>query len=69
MMVGAITFDLGGMATPVFPMPDASGLVPLSLPEEFLRRHESPLPQPSYVLAPVARLPMMIVFSGPSTDA
>ena len=46
-MVGAVTFDLGGAETPVFEMPDASGLMPLSLPEEFLHRHESSLPQPS----------------------
>ena len=49
MTVGAVTFDFGGAYAPAFPLPDASGLMPLSLPEEFLHRHESslPLPQPS----------------------
>ena len=47
MMVEPVTFDLGGAETPLFSMPDSSGLMPLSLPEEFLHRHESSLPQPS----------------------
>ena len=48
MMVGAITFDFGGAYAPAFPLPDASGLMPLSLPEAFFHRHGSslPLPQP-----------------------
>ena len=46
-MVGAVTFDFGGAYAPAFPLPDASGLMPLSLPEEFLHRHESSMPQPS----------------------
>ena len=45
MMVESVTFDLGGAEKPVFSMPDSSGLMPLSLPEEFLHRHESSLPQ------------------------
>ena len=47
MTVGAVVFNLGGADTPVFPLTDGSGLAPLSLPEEFLRRNEFSLQQPS----------------------
>ena len=37
MMLDAVTFDLGGARPPLFVFPDASGLAPLTLPDEFLR--------------------------------
>ena len=36
-MLDAVTFDLGGARPPLFVFPDASGLAPLTLPDEFLR--------------------------------
>ena len=38
MMLDAVTFDLGSARPPLFAIPDASGLAPLTLPDEFLRR-------------------------------
>lgn len=37
MMVDAVLFDLGCVRPPLFAFPDASGLAPLTLPDEFLR--------------------------------
>ena len=45
-MVDGITFDVGSVSSPIFAMPDASGLVPLSLPEVFLEKQRTIVPQP-----------------------
>ena len=37
MMLDAVTFDLGSARPPLFALPDASGLAPLTLPDAFLR--------------------------------
>ena len=49
MMLDAVTFDLGGARPPLFVFPDASGLAPLTLPDEFLRGqgHQPPSEFPS----------------------
>ena len=44
-MLDAVTFDLGSTHPPIFVFPDASGLAPLTLPDEFLRG-QSHQPQP-----------------------
>ena len=46
-MVDAVTLDFGGSPLADFSMPDASGLVPLSLPEAILNGNQKPLQQPS----------------------
>ena len=35
--------------TPTFVVPDTSGLAPLSLPESFLERHDTPQPYPDAI--------------------
>ena len=47
MMLDAVTFDLGCAGSPIFVSPDASGLAPLTLPDEFLRG-QSNQPQPEF---------------------
>ena len=46
-MVDAVTLDFGGSPLADFSMPDASGLVPLSLPEAVPNGNQKPLQQPS----------------------
>ena len=46
-MLDAVTFDLGSASRPTFSLPDASGLVPLVLPMEFLPWQQHQLAEPS----------------------
>ena len=46
-MVDAVVFDLGGNLPPTFAVPDASGLVPLTLPASFLDNRDASQPSPS----------------------
>ena len=45
----AVALDIGGIMTPTFVVPDTSGLAPLSLPESFLERHDTPQPYPDAI--------------------
>ena len=45
----AVALDIGGIMTPTFVVPDTSGLAPLTLPESFLGRHDTPQPYPDAV--------------------
>ena len=53
-MLDAVTFDLGSTHPPIFVFPDASGLAPLTLPDEFLRG-QSHQPQPEFPSGAVRR--------------
>ena len=45
----AVALDVGGIMAPTFVVPDTSGLAPLTLPESFLGRHDTPQPYPDAV--------------------
>ncbi len=45
----AVALDIGGIMTPTFVVPDTSGLAPLTLPESFLERHDTPQPYPDAI--------------------
>ena len=47
-MIETVTLDIGGVMSPTFTLPDASGLAPLVLPDSFLGGGESSSPQPSH---------------------
>ena len=45
----AVALDIGRIMTPTFVVPDTSGLAPLTLPESFLERHDTPQPYPDAI--------------------